>query len=351
MSNDALNYELSRSEFARQLVLKFFTAQRLLAFLLIVMALCAALYGAADIDIAALFSSSLFSDNANIDQQVFFQIRLPRIILAMMVGGLLAIAGCALQAVFRNPMAEPGLIGISSGAGLAVAICVVFVSQLSAFASVYLLSSAAFIGAIISAFIVFAIAQRSQGGVLALLLAGIAINALCFAMIGVLSYIADDQQLRTISLWGMGNLGAALWPQVIGCASFAVPAMFILFRYARQLDIYQLGEQDAASLGVNPQQLKQRIIFLTALAVGAAVAVSGIITFVGLVVPHILRFIVGSTHRLLMPATALAGALLLLLADTLARTLIAPAELPVGLLTSLMGAPYFIFLLLRNKTF
>jgi iron complex transport system permease protein len=347
MSNDVLKYSLvSRLDDRLRFLLGFFTAQRLLVLLLIIVSLCAALYGAADIDISALFSTT-----ATLDQQVFFMIRLPRIVLALLVGSLLAISGCALQAVFRNPMAEPGLIGISSGAGLAVAICVVFVSQLSVFASIYLLCGAAFIGAIISAFLVFSIANRSQGGVLALLLAGIAINALCFSMIGVLSYIADDQQLRTISLWGMGNLGAALWPQVIGCASLAVPAMFVLFRYARQLDIYQLGEQDAASLGVNPQQLKQRIIFLTALAVGAAVAVSGIITFVGLVVPHIMRFIVGSTHRLLMPVTALAGALLLLLADTLARTLIAPAEMPVGLLTSLMGAPYFIVLLLRNKSF
>jgi iron complex transport system permease protein len=344
MSDDAARALISRNSFP--LFRNRFGTQGLLLISLLVMAIFAALYGATDINLSALLAAE-----QNIDQQVFWQIRLPRIILAMLVGSLLAVTGCALQAVFRNPLAEPGLIGISSGAALAVALCVVFLGNLSVFASEYLLSIAAFLGAIIAAYAVFSIAQHSQGGALALLLAGIAINALCLAFIGLLSYIADDQQLRTISLWNMGSLASALWPQVIVCGSLTLPAMFMLFRYARQLDIYQLGEQDAASLGVNPQQLKQRIIFLTALSVGAAVAVSGIISFVGLVVPHILRFLVGSTHRLLMPVTALAGALLLLLADTLARTIIAPAEMPVGLLTTLMGAPYFIVLLMRNKSF
>ncbi len=282
-----------------------------------------------------------------LERQVFFSIRLPRLLLALVVGATLAISGAAMQGLFRNPMADPSLIGIAGGAALAVGIAIVLVGPRTSWLGLYGNSIAAFSGAIAASTLLLALARRSQAGVLGLLLAGIAINALAMAGTSLMSYLANDQQLRSLSLWQMGNLGHALWPQVAVCASVALPAVWLIGRSARQLDLLQLGEAEARSLGVDATRLERRILVACALAVGACVAMAGMIGFIGLMVPHLMRLALGAAHRALLPASALAGASLLLAADSLARTLVMPAELPVGILTSLLGAPYFLWLLSR----
>jgi len=205
----------------------------------------------------------------------------------------------------------------------------------------------AFFGSLAISAIVFTLSRFGHGGLSRLLLAGIAINALCGAAVGVLTYVSDDQQLRQFSLWSMGSLGQAQWPTLAVASSLILPACIAAFFMARRLNILQLGEEDAHYLGVNVRRTQLQLLLLSALLVGAAVAVSGVIGFIGLVIPHLLRMRIGADHRWLLPGSAMAGACLLLLADTLARTLVAPAEMPVGLLTSLIGGPYFLWLILR----
>jgi heme transport system permease protein len=301
--------------------------------------------GAFPIPLTSLLQTTLTEQ----EQAVFFSIRLPRVLLAIVVGASLAVSGAALQGLFRNPLADPGLIGIASGAAFAVAIMIVLVGQVSGFFGLYGLSFAAFIGGFITSIVIFNFAKSNGfSSVTYMLLAGIAINALAAAGTGFLAYLSDDQQLRTLTFWTMGNLGAALWPSVIICSSIALPACFFLFKNGQQLNILILGEDEAKHLGVNSNKLKRNIIICTALSIGAAVAVSGIIGFVGLVVPHLIRLTLGPDHRLLMPASALLGAILLVIADTIARTIVSPAEIPVGIFTSLIGGPFFLWLLIKQ---
>lgn len=279
---------------------------------------------------------------------VLWHIRLPRLCLAALVGAGLGASGAAMQGLFRNPLADPGLLGIANGAALAVAISLIVVPPAGGLLGLYGMGIAAFAGGVLCCMVIFLFARRSGGGIAALLLAGLAINALCGAAIGFLTYLSDDQQLRSLSFWTMGSLGAALWSQVLVCLSVLLPALYMLSRSAAQLDILQLGERSAAYLGLEPRRLQRRTVVLCALIVGSCVAVSGVIGFVGLLVPHLLRLIIGPQHRWLLPGSALLGALLLVAADTLARTVVAPAELPVGVVTSLLGAPYFLYLLLSQ---
>jgi iron complex transport system permease protein len=301
--------------------------------------------GAFNIPISSLLQTTLNEQ----EQAVFFSIRLPRVLLAIIVGAALAVSGAALQGLFRNPLADPGLIGISSGAAFAVAVMIVIVGPVSGFLGLYGLSFAAFIGCMITSFVLFNFA-KSNGlmSVTYILLAGIAVNALAAAGTGFLTYLSDDQQIRTLTFWTMGSLGTALWPSVIISSSIILPACFILFKNAQQLNILILGEDEAEHLGVNSEKLKRTIIICTALSIGGAVAVSGIIGFVGLIVPHLIRLTIGPDHRLLMPASALAGAILLIVADTIARIIVAPAEIPVGIFTSLIGGPFFLWLLVKQ---
>lgn len=309
--------------------------------------LCASLVVAASVGAVRIPILSLLS--GGLDEQqlaVLSSIRLPRILLAAIVGASLAVSGAAMQGLFRNPLADPGLIGISSGAALAVAVMIVLVGSGAGALGLYGLSIAAFAGGLISCLLIFRFAQLGGAfSVTYMLLAGIAVNALAAAGTGFLSYLSDDQQLRTLTFWTMGSLGGALWPAVLVGATVVLPATVLLIANARQLNILLLGEQEAQHLGVDSARLKRIVIFCSALSVGAAVALSGIIGFVGLVVPHLLRLAIGPDHRLLIPSCALLGALLLLLADTLARTMMAPAEMPVGILTSLIGGPFFLWLL------
>lgn len=279
--------------------------------------------------------------------QVWLTVRLPRVLLAVVVGCALASSGAVMQGLFRNPLADPGLLGISSGAALAVALTIVMPFALPPLLALYSHMISAFVGSLAISLIVFTLSRFGHGGLSRLLLTGIAINALCGAAVGVLTYISDDQQLRQFSLWSMGSLGQAQWPTLAVASSLILPACIATFFMSRRLNILQLGEEDAHYLGVNVRRTQLQLLLLSALLVGAAVAVSGVIGFIGLVIPHLLRMRIGADHRWLLPGSAMAGACLLLLADTLARTLVAPAEMPVGLITSIIGGPYFLWLILR----
>ncbi|MBA7932686.1 iron ABC transporter permease [Klebsiella sp. RHBSTW-00215] len=283
-------------------------------------------------------------------RDIWLNIRLPRVLLAVLVGGALATAGVIMQGLFRNPMADPGLLGVSSGSALMVGVAIIFPISLPAIVMLYEQMIFAVAGSLVVCAVIFLINMRqSHSGMMQLLLAGIAINALCGAAIGVLSYVGDEQQLRQLTLWMMGSLGQAQWPTLLVAASFALPAIIATGWLASTLNLLQLGDEEAHYLGINVKRKRQQLLLLSSLLVGAAVSVSGVIGFIGLVVPHLIRMSIGADHRWLLPCSTLAGACLLLVADTLARTLVQPAEMPVGLLTSLIGGPYFLWLILRTR--
>lgn len=317
----------------------------LMSFSMLVCMLLAANLGAMPLSLRTLWQAPL----SDLAWQIWLTIRLPRVLLAVLTGMALAVSGAVMQGLFRNPLADPGLLGISSGAGLAVALSVVLPVSLPPLLALWLPSLAAFAGSLVVTLLIFSFSRLAQGQLARLLLVGIAINALCGAAVGVLSWLSNDQQLRQLSLWGMGSLTGAQWPSLLVSALLIVPALLLVQTRARRLNLLQLGEEDAHYMGVDVKRTQRQLLVLSALLVGTAVAVSGIIGFVGLVVPHVMRFCLGSDHRWLLPGAALAGAILLLLADTLARTVVIPAEMPVGLLTSLLGGPWFLWQILRQQ--
>lgn len=284
---------------------------------------------------------------------VFWVIRLPRLLLANLAGASLALCGAALQALFRNPLADPGLLGISSGAalgaGLMIVVAPAYLAGLTGWASQAAVPLGAFAGALLAIRLVQGLSRGA--GVWTpgtTLLAGIAVNALAGAGIGLLSYLADDTALRNFTFWSLGSLASATWPLLIPVTLLALPATALLWREAAGLNMILLGEAEAGHAGVDVDRLKQRVITLSALGIGALVAVTGSIGFIGLVAPHLVRLIIGPDHRFLLPGSALLGAVLLGGADLGARTLAAPAELPIGLLTSLIGGPFFLWLIRRQ---
>lgn len=282
------------------------------------------------------------------------EIRLPRTLLCIAVGGILGLCGAVMQGLFRNPLADPGIIGVSGGAALGAALAIVLLTPLSqqwqATLGIGLLPLLAFLGGALTTTLVYLLGTREGGtSVTVMLLAGVAITALSGAVIGLLTYLADDQMLRDLSLWQMGTLAAGK-PADVALALLTLATLIWLFlRDANPLNALLLGEGETRHLGVDVQALKRRLILLTAAGVGVAVAVSGMIGFVGLVVPHLVRLMAGPNHVRLLPLSALLGAALLLGADMLARTLLAPAELPVGIITALLGAPFFIWLLIKGR--
>lgn len=294
-------------------------------------------------------------DGAGLQQAelILGQIRLPRSLLGLAVGAVLALSGVAMQGLFRNPLADPGLVGVSSGAALGAALAIVAGSMWGGIPEAfgpYLLSLCAFAGGLGVTALVYRLGRHDgQTSVATMLLAGVALTALAGAAIGLLTYLADDATLRTLTFWNMGSLNGAsytrLWPLLL----VLVLVVCWLPRRAAALNALLLGESEARHLGFEVERLKRELVFCTALGVGAAVAAAGLIGFVGLVVPHLLRLLVGPDHRILLPASALAGASLLLLADLLARLLMAPAELPIGIVTALLGAPFFLYLLVRER--
>lgn len=297
----------------------------------------------------ALFSSS---SEPTQNSLVIWQIRMPRTLLGVLAGAILAICGVAMQGLFRNPLADPGLIGVSSGAALGAGIAIVFGASLvmPVVIEPYLLSISAFLGGIVVTWLVYRLGLRNgRTDVATMLLAGVAITALSGAGIGLLTYLADDGMLRRLTFWNMGSLNGAiysnLWPLLIVTI---VICIFLPFR-ANGLNALLLGESEARHLGVNVEKLKVELVVCTALGVGTAVAATGMIGFIGLVVPHLIRLLVGPNHRVLLPASAIAGACLLLLADIVARVILAPAELQIGIVTAILGAPFFLYLLMRRS--
>jgi iron complex transport system permease protein len=280
-------------------------------------------------------------------EAIFWTIRLPRVALGVLAGAALAVSGALLQGVFRNPLADPGLIGVSSGAALgAVAVIVLGASSVG----LMTLPLAAFLTGTATTFFVYRLAQRhGRTDVATLLLVGLALNAMAGAATGLLTYLADDAQLRSIVFWTMGGLGGALWETVLVAAPWIAVSLALAPRLGRALNLFALGEMEARHLGIEVEQVKRAAILLAALATGTAVALVGPIGFIGLIVPHIVRLIAGPDHRLLLPACALGGASLLVLADLLARTMAAPAEVPVGLITACAGGPFFLALILRAR--
>jgi len=284
------------------------------------------------------------------DAAILGVVRAPRVLMAALVGGGLGAAGAAMQGLFRNPLADPGLIGVSAGAALAaVAAIVLGGSLLGGVMGLWLLPGAAFIGGLCATLLMSRLG--SVGGVTqvaTLLLAGVAVNALAGALTGVLIYMADDRQVRDITFWTLGSLAGSRWAQVpVVLVLVGLPSV-LLCLLARPLNALLLGEAEAFHLGTRVEAVKRLAVVLAAIAVAGGVAFTGLIGFIGLVVPHLVRLGFGADHRLVLPGAALLGAALLVLADLAARSLAAPAELPVGIVTALLGAPFFLWLLRRR---
>jgi iron complex transport system permease protein len=283
-------------------------------------------------------------------QLVLWEIRLPRLLMTALVGAGLAVSGVALQALFRNPLAEPGLIGVSSSAALGAVTVIVLGGLLWGNVSGWQMSLAAFGAAAIATLLIYLIATRSgHTDVAMMLLAGVALNAVAGALTGLLITISTDVQLRSVMFWMMGSFSAASWTAVFWLGGVAIVVIARLVWLRRSMNALLLGEATCLQMGYAVQPLKWQIMGLSALLVGSAVAWVGIIGFVGLMVPHMVRLWLGPDHRQLIPLSALGGALLLVLADWLARSLMAPAELPIGLLMALVGGPFFLSLLLKRR--
>lgn len=288
-------------------------------------------------------------------EAVFLAIRLPRAVLALVVGAGLGVAGASMQGLFRNPLADPGLIGVSAGAALAAVMVIVLggsmLHLITPAQRPWFLPAAAFIGGLIATGLAYKMGTRGgMTSVATMLLAGIAVNALCAAGIGFLTYIADENQLRLLMFWTMGSLGAASWSTILPALPLVVIPALLLLRHHRALDAMALGEREATHLGIEVEGVKTRIVVLVALCVGGAVSVSGIIGFVGLVVPHLVRLIGGPRHALVLPGAAMLGGALMLSADLVARLIMAPAEMPVGIVMAALGAPVFLSIMARRRS-
>lgn len=327
-----------------------------LAGLLIVVLIMAIAFGAVPISLADMYSSlqHFFSGQkaGNIPEAVFLQIRLPRVLLCAITGAILAVSGVLMQGLFRNPIVEPGLIGTSAGAAFGASVVFVLSASLSPalkiFANMYMVPLFAFAGGLVATALVYMLARTtSRVSVLSLLLIGIAVNAIGLSGTGFMSYIARDPQARNITFWNLGFFTGATWTQVYIVGAVAALIFSIALRYSKQLNALLLGEEEASYLGVDANKLKRTIMILNTAMVAVATAFVGVISFVGLIVPHVLRLLIGSDNKKLLPASMFAGAIILTLADMGARLLLAPTEIPVGIITSLVGAPVFIILLKR----
>ena len=308
--------------------------------------------GAFPVSVANLLSAIGLSSTPIDDTTatVLYAIRAPRVLAAFAVGAALAAGGAAMQSLFRNPLADPGLLGVSSGAALAAVTVIVLGEKVMHIVppplKPWLLPIAAFLGGLAATVVVYRLAARDGITLVGtLLLAGIAINAIAAAGIGMLVFIADEQQLRTLIFWTMGGFGAVTWVAILPTLLVLAIAVPTLLPAAHLLDALSLGEREAGHVGVDVERLKRRLVTQVALAVGASVAISGTVGFVGLVAPHIVRLLLGPAHRTLLPAAALFGGAFVVLADALARTIVSPAELPIGVLTALVGGPFFLWLL------
>lgn len=290
----------------------------------------------------------------SIEQALFFQIRLPRVILCAFVGAALSVSGALMQALFRNPIVEPGLVGTSAGAAFGAAFVFVFGSSLAGpfadFIGPFLLPSFAFIGGLVATLLVYRLSSVfGKTNVNTMLLAGIAINALAIGGTGFFSYIAKDPQARSITFWNLGTISGADWPAVELVGASTIIGILVCIRYSKQLNALLLGETEAGYLGINAEKLKMKVILINTCIVAMATSIVGVIGFLGLIVPHLLRMMKSSDNRFLIIASALLGAILLNFADMVSRVLVAPSELPIGIITAFVGAPVFLFILINNS--
>jgi iron complex transport system permease protein len=327
-----------------------------LIFLLFLVLAASIRYGAIDFSIADICRAFLSllpgHPEPTLDQRIFLELRLPRAVLCALVGASLGVGGTLMQALFRNPIVEPGLVGTSSGAAFGSALYFVLGGVLNIGASLWSLPIAACIGGVLSTYLVFLLARSRDDGrasIVMLLLTGLAVNALFMSAIGFLSYIARDPQARSITFWSLGTLSGASWTSVKLVAVSTIGGTLVALRYAKQLNALMIGEEEAAYLGVNVNRLKWIILSVNVVVVAVATAFTGVISFVGLIVPHILRMMRGSDNRFLIVGSALTGATLLTLADLIARLVLRPAELPIGIVTSAVGVPVFLYLLRRRQ--
>ena len=330
--------------------INFKQALTLTVFLLLRVFACSfgTIYGGFDIGLSRILSGEL----EKLETEILLNIRGPRITLAVMVGAALGVSGAALQGLFRNPLADPGLIGVSAGAALGAVSAIVFLNvELLPFQlGKYLIPLAAILSSCVVICVIFILTNGfKKSDITYVLLIGIALNALATVGIGLLTFISTDSQLRGLTYWMMGSFGAASWSLLVPAFFIVVLSILTLIFIARKLDIMQLGEVEAYRLGVEVKKLKMMVILISALMVGISVSLSGIIGFVGLVVPHLVRLIAGTNHTYLFAGSALLGITITVSADLLSRMAISPAELPVGLTTSALGAPFFLFLVMRLR--
>jgi len=325
------------------------------ALLSLVFAVLGILLGPLEISLSDIVRIFLGSDEVGqVKTGVVLNIRVPRMLLGFAVGASLGISGAAMQGFFRNPLADPGLIGVSAGGALAaVSIIVLGGTLLASVSSVlgsFAMPLAAFVGALCVVLLIYRVSvQDGRVIVTTMLLAGVAANALASSGIGYLTFLADDTQLRDLTFWTLGSLGGATWSRALPAMALMAIGILGILRLARSLNSLLFGEGDAAALGTDVEAAKAQAALFTALSVGAATAVCGIIGFVGLVVPHLVRLLTGPDHRYVLPGAALLGGALVLGADLVARMAVSPAELPLGVVTAAIGAPFFFWLLLRDK--
>lgn len=290
----------------------------------------------------------------SIHEGLFFQIRLPRTFLCILVGASLSVSGAMMQSLFRNPIVEPGLIGTSAGSAFGAAMLIVLGQyrffQSFSFLGDLLMPVCAFIGGLIATFLVYYFsASLNRVNISIMILAGIAINAIAAGGTGFLSYIARDPQARSITFWNLGSVSGANWQSVSIVAVSTIVGFVLSLRFAKSLNALQLGDAEAGYLGINTERLKIFVILVNTLLVSVATSMVGIIAFVGLIVPHLLRLLKGSDNRYLLIGSALLGAIVLISTDMVCRTVIAPAEMPIGIVTAFIGAPVFLWLLYRFR--
>ncbi len=325
----------------------------ILLFVLMIVTTAASIrYGAIDFsmhDMATAVSGKLAGSNdLTLDQRIFLQLRVPRALLCLLVGACLGVGGTLMQALFRNPIVEPGLVGTSSGAAFGAALFYVFGALLNVNLGAWTLPLAACAGGVLSTYLVFALAHTKHEGrssILRLLLTGLAINALFMSGIGFLSYVARDPQARSIIYWNLGTLSGADWSSVFVVGVATVGGLIPAIAYAKPLNALMIGEEEAVALGVNVRRLKWIVLTINVVMVAVATAFTGVISFVGLIVPHILRIVRGPDNRFLILGSALLGGTLLSIADLIARVSLRPAELPIGIVTAVVGVPVFLSLL------
>jgi iron complex transport system permease protein len=318
-------------------------------FLVTVMFVCS-LIGTQKISLRSVLDGPGVAPGANTDYDIYLRVRIPRIILAALVGAALAASGVVLQAILRNPLAEPYILGISSGAALGVITAVMLGTsiKLGVFASGVSISAFAFLFAMATCWLVWLVGHLAGGsGITSLLLAGVVVNAFFSAVIMLLTSLIDSQQLRTIIFWLMGNIGEKDFSTLLASAIFIVAGIFGIFAICQKLNVLTFGTGDAQSLGVNPRVVTFTAFALASFITSVAVGLSGLVGFVGLIVPHSVRLVLGPDHRQLLPASAFVGAAFVVICDTIARVIIAPAQFPVGVITAVIGGPVFLLLLAR----